>query len=55
MAYDILSKDSPDALNKANEVLKTLAGDKLTVNEKDYPFVEGSIFADYIKYHGGAW
>lgn len=57
MAYDILEKDNPDVLDKANDLLKVLqvADPKLTEKEQNYPFVEAAPLADWIKFRGGSW
>jgi hypothetical protein len=55
MAYDILQKENPKALEGAEEVLSALAGQTITDSEKMYPFVECAAFADQVKYKGGGW
>lgn len=57
VAYDILKENSPDALEKANDLLKVLSESdpSITDSEGDYPFVESAIFADEIKRNGGGY
>ena len=55
MAYDELLKESPAALEKAETLLKVMAGENLTSSERDHIFVEAAPFADMIKYKGGGW
>jgi hypothetical protein len=55
MAYDELVKESPQALAKAEELLKVMSGENITSSEKDHIFVEAAPFADMIKYKGGGW
>jgi hypothetical protein len=57
MAYDILGKDHPTALKKANDLLKVYSDafpDKVP-KEGDYPFVECATLADDIKRTGGGY
>lgn len=57
IAYDILDKEDPSALESAEQLLKVLT-DKdpsQTKSEKNYPFVECATFADEIKGRGGYW
>jgi hypothetical protein len=55
MAYDILEKENPTALKKAEDILANMANQTITSSEKDYPFVEAAPFADMVKYKGGGW
>eukprot|EP00347_Sterkiella_histriomuscorum_P011266 403373110 len=57
IAYDILQKDAPQALQSATSMLNVLriANPNLTDAEQNYTFVESSSFADLIKYSGGAF
>ena len=55
MAYDILQKEAPNALKKAEDVLAVMANETITDSERDYPFVEAAPFADMVKYKGGGW
>lgn len=55
MAYDELVKESPQALAKAEELLKVMSGENITSSEKDHIFVEAAPFADMVKYKGGGW
>ena len=57
IAQNLLLENSPDSLNTALDLLKTLEeyNATLTSHELDHPFVEAATFADDIKYHGGAW
>eukprot|EP00347_Sterkiella_histriomuscorum_P013511 403364437 len=57
IAYDILQKDAPQALQSATSMLNVLriANPNLTDAEQNYTFVESSSFADLIKYNGGAF
>ncbi len=53
MAYDILVKENPVALQKAEVILSAMANQTLTDSERDHPFVEAAPFADMVKYRGG--
>jgi len=55
MAYDILKKENPKALEGAENVLSAMAGQTITDSENMYPFVECASFADIVKYKGGGW
>ena len=55
MAYDILQKENPKALEGAEKVLSAMAGQTITNSEGSYPFVECAAFADQVKYKGGGW
>lgn len=57
IAYDILSKEAPDALAAANKMLDIYAKSEpsMVSLEGDYPFVECATFADEIKSKGGTW
>ena len=55
MAYDLLSKENPLALSKAEDILSVMANQTLTDAERDHPFVECAAFADAIKFRGGSW
>jgi len=55
MAYDILEKENPVALKKAEEILANMANQTITSSERDHPFVEAAPFADMVKYKGGGW
>ena len=55
MAYDILKKDNPIALNKAEALLSKYSDDLTKEHEKDYPFVECVTLADDNKRRGGGW
>jgi hypothetical protein len=50
IAYDKLSKESPNTLDKANAILAHLS--QFTTMEKDHPFVEAATFGDAIKSKG---
>lgn len=52
VAYDILERENPHALEGANEELAILKGHSTIQalgSESDYPFVECAVFADTIK------
>jgi len=57
IAYDILKSENPQALTKANSILKSLAVDNPTLTKKEdkYPFVECSTLADDIRMAGGQY
>ena len=55
MAYDILKKDNPVVLNKAEDLLKIYSDNLTQSHEKDYPFVECVTLADDNKRRGGGW
>ena len=55
MGYDILLKENPVALQKAEVILSAMANQTLTDSERDHPFVEAAPFADMVKYRGGQW
>lgn len=55
MAHDELASKYPQALAKAEKLLKVMSGENLTSSEKDHIFVEAAPFADMIKYKGGGW
>jgi hypothetical protein len=55
MAYDILSEQDPDALNKASNLLRKYSDAITTEKEGDYPFVEGVTLPDDSKRRGGGW
>ena len=55
MAYDILLKEAPSALKKAETLLEVMSGEPTTDSEKDHIFVEAAPFADMVKYKGGGW
>ena len=52
MGYDLLAKENPAALEKANELLSVYTKNS---NEKSYPFVECATYGDDIKGKGGAF
>lgn len=57
MAYDILARDYPDALDQATALIKVYSDanpGKIT-KEDQYPFVECATYADDIKRTGGGW
>ena len=51
IAYEKLSSENPDILDRANGILTGIAS--YTELEKDHPFVECATFADEIK--GTGW
>jgi hypothetical protein len=55
MAYDILKKDNPVVLNKAEDLLQIYSDNLTKSHEKDYPFVECVTLADDNKRRGGGW
>lgn len=55
IAYDILVKENPVALQKAELILADMANQTITDSERDHPFVECASFADMVKYKGGGW
>ena len=55
IAYDILEKESPDALRIAEEILSLYSDDVTREEEGLHPFVECVTYADMIKYRGGSW
>jgi len=55
MAYDILKKDNPIALNKAEQLLSKYSDYLTKEHEKDYPFVECVTLADDNKRTIGGW
>lgn len=58
IAYDILERENPAALEGANEDLAILKGHSTILalgSESDYPFVECAVFADTIKGQGYTW
>ena len=55
IAYDILEKDSPDALRIAEAYLGLYSDNITRDGERDHPFVECVTYADMIKYRGGSW
>jgi len=55
IAYDILQKDSPDVLAKANTILHNMSNYETKKAEKNYPFVECATYGDNFKYHGGIY
>ena len=55
MAYDILKKDDPAALAKAETLLKKYSDDISKTHEKNYPFVECVTLPDDNKRRGGGW
>ena len=57
VAYNQLLKESPSALQAANDLLKVYsdADPSMTKLEGDYPFVECATFADEIKAKGGSF
>jgi hypothetical protein len=55
LAYDILQKENPKALEGAEKILSAMAGQTITNSEDKYPFVECASFADQVKYKGGGW
>lgn len=55
MAYDILKKENPQALAKAETLLKVYSDTFTQEHEKDYPFVECVTLPDDNKRAGGGW
>ena len=55
IAYDILFEENPSALVAAEELLAVYEDDITDWKEDHYQFVEGSTWADDIKYRGGGW
>ena len=55
MAYDMLKKDNPQALQKAEDLIKIYQDNLTLTHEKDYPFVECVTLADDNKRRGGGW
>ena len=57
IAYNILEKEAPQALEQANNILSVYSQStpSMTSAEGDYPFVECAIFADTIKSKGGSF
>ncbi|CDW80239.1 single strand-specific [Stylonychia lemnae] len=57
IAFDKLSVDNPQSIEKAEQLLQTLTKSypSLTEKEKNHPFVECATLADDIKYKGGSW
>jgi hypothetical protein len=55
MAYDELASKHPQALEKAETLLKVMSGENITDSERDHIFVEAAPFADMVKYKGGGW
>jgi len=53
IAYDLLSKESPDQLAKAEKILGNLNNSVTSKKEKYHRFVECATYADDFKYHGG--
>jgi hypothetical protein len=56
-AYEILSEDSPETIEKVENILAILKKDDgyIVKNEDKHPMVECATFADDIKWHGGRW
>lgn len=46
IANDILEKENPVALKKAEAILAYMANQTITNSELDHPFVESAAFAD---------
>ena len=57
VAYELLSKDSPDTISQVENILSVLkkSDPSWTKSEEKRPFVECSTFADDIKHKGGAY
>ena len=55
MAYDILKKESPTALNKAESLLRIYSDSLTKEHEGKYPFVECVTLPDDNKRRGGGW
>lgn len=57
IAYNILERENPKALEDATELLRVYSNKfpYYTKFEGEYPFVECATLADYIKYRGGSW
>ena len=55
VAFDILTKESPDQLAKAESILKQMSDYETQHLEKNHPFVECATYADAFKYHGGIY
>lgn len=57
IAEQILAKESPEILKKANAILGTLSSSmpSQTIGERDHAFVECSTWADDVKARGGSF
>ena len=55
MAYDILKKDNPTVLNKAEALLRVYSDSLTEAHENNYPFVECVTLPDDNKRRGGGW
>lgn len=55
LAYDILKKEAPEALTKAEELLAKYSDDITAEREGNYKFVECVTWADDSKRRGGGW
>jgi hypothetical protein len=55
IAYEILEHEDPDALDRADDLLRKYSDDITKAKEGDYPFVEGVTLADDNKRRGGGY
>jgi len=53
IAYDILSREAPDQLKKAESILAEKSDSVIKKHEKYHSFVECATYGDDFKYHGG--
>lgn len=55
IAYDLLEKEHPSALKKAEALLRKYSDELTEEHEKNYPFVECVTLPDDSKRRGGGW
>ena len=55
IAYELLAQRNPEALKKADSLLRVYSDELTREHEDQYPFVEGVTLADDNKRRGGGW